>query len=144
MLRKIISSIALVFLSILVCIILLEIFQVIATVTFSIEEFLYTLVLTEVGYFLPLLLYFYSFNQIRKFLAKKNPDVFKMQNQYIIGIVLMIVALLFLFMVVIVSRGLSLAEIAIYLRSYAIVVAFAPIIISLEYIYEKKFSNDRF
>jgi hypothetical protein len=105
---------------------------------FSIEEFFYALVFSMIGYFLPFLLYFYIFSRIRKYLGQKNPDIFKIQNQYLLGLALMLMAILFLAIVVIVSRGLSFAEIPQYLLDYIMPVAFVPVIISMEYIYEKR------
>ncbi len=140
--KKIVQYVSLVFLSILITIILLQLFQIIIRNKFSIEDFAYTALLAEMIYFLPLLIYFYLYNLMRKAFVKRNSNFLQIQYKFLLGVGLMLV-IVFLIVILdnIVLRGLSLSEMLDNWLNYFFVIAFVPVVISLEYIYEKKFDK---
>ncbi|MEO6850115.1 MAG: hypothetical protein ABI203_04885 [Mucilaginibacter sp.] len=141
--NKIVRYVSLTFLAILTTIILLQLFQIIIRGKFSIEEFAYTALLAEVIYFVPLVIYFYLYNLVRKALVKRNSKFVKIQYKLLLGVgFMLVVVLLIVILDNIVLRGLSLSEMLYNLFDYLIVIAFVPILISLEYIYETKINSE--
>ncbi|HVS91865.1 MAG TPA: hypothetical protein VHE59_07545 [Mucilaginibacter sp.] len=139
MIREIVRGILLVFLSILFTDLIFALIQFFSKGEFSGEELIYSVVMSELGFFLPFLIYFYILKRTQKFLEERTGENLKIQYKYLIGLAIMLIAIVFIATIVIIARGLSLREIPQYLFDYLFFVVFAPVLISLESFYEMRF-----